>query len=253
MRPESNRPRLLIAQLADIGDLALTTPALAALREACPRARIDLLAYEHALPVVPTELIDVLIPLVRGASGGRAFYAPANLRTVLSLRRRHYDTLVIFHHFTLRAGVFKFWLIAKASGAKRIVGLKNENIGISYGLNRRWRIRRAAPGAVLARAGRPAGREPRAAPSASPARAPQRPRQAPVKRQAARCLAHRQRWLQQRSALVGGEVRGGGAGTARKPRGRNCIGWHKTKTRRALLTRMRKICWGGRRCRNWPM
>ncbi|MYD10114.1 MAG: WecB/TagA/CpsF family glycosyltransferase [Chloroflexi bacterium] len=129
MRPDSSRPRLLIAQLADIGDLALTTPALAALREALPRAQIDLLAFDHALPVVPEDLVDAMIPLRRGASGGRAFYSPANLRAVLSLRRGWYDTLVIFHHFTLRAGVFKFWLIAKASGAKRIVGLKNENIG----------------------------------------------------------------------------------------------------------------------------
>ena len=129
MRPESSRPRLLIVQLADIGDLVLTTPALAALREACPRAEIDLLAFEHALPVVPTDLVDWMIPLVRGASGGRAVYTLANLRAVLRLRRRRYDTLVIFHHFTLRAGVFKFWLIAKASGAKRIVGLKDGNIG----------------------------------------------------------------------------------------------------------------------------
>lgn len=129
MRPNSSRRRLLLAQLADIGDLALTTPALAALRDAFPRATIDLLAFERALPIVPSDLVDAVIPLKRGASGGRAFYAPANLRTVLSLRKRRYDTLVIFHHFTLRAGVFKFWLIAKASGAKRIVGLKNENIG----------------------------------------------------------------------------------------------------------------------------
>ena len=121
--------RLLLVQLADIGDLVLTTPAIAALRDAFPRAAIDLLAYEHALPIVPAGLLDAVIPLVRGASGGRAFYAPANLRAVFSLNRRKYDTVVFFHHFTLRAGVFKFRLIAKASGAKRIVGLKNHHIG----------------------------------------------------------------------------------------------------------------------------
>ena len=116
-------------QLADIGDLVLTTPAIAALREAHPHAVIDLLAYEHALPVVPAGLVDTAIPLVRGASVGRAFYAPVNLRAVLRLNRRKYDTVVFFHHFTLRAGVFKFWLIAKASGAKRIVGLQNHHVG----------------------------------------------------------------------------------------------------------------------------
>lgn len=121
--------RLLLAQLADIGDLALTTPAIAALREAYPRATIDLLAFEHALPVIPSGLVDAAIPLKRGASGGRSFYSPANLKTVFSLSRRKYDCVVFFHHFTLRAGVFKFWIIAKACGAKRIVGLKNRNIG----------------------------------------------------------------------------------------------------------------------------
>ena len=120
--------RLLLVQLADIGDLVLVTPALTALREACPQAEIDLLAYEHALPVIPAGLVDAAIPLQRGAGGGRSFYAPANLATVFSLQRRNYQAVVFFHHFTLRAGVFKFWLIAKACGAKRIVGLKNQNI-----------------------------------------------------------------------------------------------------------------------------
>jgi len=121
--------RLLLVQLADIGDLVLTTPALAALREACPRATIDLLAAEHALPVVPAGLVDAAIPLKRGGSSGPSFYSPENLRTVFSLYRRKYDTVVFFHHFTLRAGVYKFWLIAKACGAARIVGLKNCHVG----------------------------------------------------------------------------------------------------------------------------
>ncbi len=121
--------RLLLAQLADIGDLVLTTPAIAALRETCPRATIDLLAFEHALPVIPAGLIDAAIPLKRGANSGRSFYSPTNLGTVFSLNRRKYDTVIFFHHFTLPAGVFKFWLIAKACGAKGIIGLKNQNIG----------------------------------------------------------------------------------------------------------------------------
>jgi len=116
-------------QLADIGDLVLTTAAIAALRDAYPRATIDLLASAHALPVVPTGLVDMAIPLVRGAGSGRSFYAAANLRAVFGLRRRQYDTVVFFHHFTLRAGVFKFWLIAKCCGAERIVGLRNQNVG----------------------------------------------------------------------------------------------------------------------------
>lgn len=120
--------RILLVQLADIGDLVLTTPAIAALREANPLVQIDLLASAHALPIVPDALVDRLIPFRRN-NGGGGFYTGPNLRTLLALRRRQYDTIVFFHHFTLRAGVFKFWLLAKASGARRIVGLKNRNIG----------------------------------------------------------------------------------------------------------------------------
>ena len=55
--------RYLLVQLADIGDLVLTTPAIAALREAHPRARIDLYASEYALPLLTDNLVDTLIPL----------------------------------------------------------------------------------------------------------------------------------------------------------------------------------------------
>ena len=120
--------RILLVQMADIGDLVLTTPAIAALREAHPLAQIDLLASAQALPIVPDALVDRLIPFQRNGAGA-GFYAAPNLRMLLALRRRQYDTIVFFHHFTLRAGVFKFWLLVKASGARRIVGLKNHNIG----------------------------------------------------------------------------------------------------------------------------
>lgn len=120
--------RILLAQLADIGDLVLTTPAIDALREAHPLAQIDLMASARALPIVPDGLVDRLIPFHR-SGGGSDFFAWRNLRALLALRQQQYDTIVFFHHFSLRAGVFKFWLLAKASGARRIVGLKNHNIG----------------------------------------------------------------------------------------------------------------------------
>ncbi|MGQ9889157.1 MAG: WecB/TagA/CpsF family glycosyltransferase, partial [Aggregatilineales bacterium] len=47
----------------------------------------------------------------------------ANLRRMLSIGR--YDTVIYFHHFTLRAGTLKFALIAAAARARRRVGLDN--------------------------------------------------------------------------------------------------------------------------------
>ncbi len=121
--------RYLLVQLADIGDLALTTPAIAALRAARPSARLELFASEPALPLMPEGLIDKAIPFKRppGQSASRAFFTRANLRQLLSIAGRQYDAVVFFHHFSLRAGLLKFWLIAKASGARRVIGLKGKH------------------------------------------------------------------------------------------------------------------------------
>ena len=117
--------RILLVQLADIGDLALATPAMSALRQAKPDAQIDLLASDHAADIVPGGLVDGVIRIKRGGGdASRAFLRPGNLRQLLRLGRA-YDTLVILHHFSLRAGTWKFRLIAKAAGARRIIGLRN--------------------------------------------------------------------------------------------------------------------------------
>jgi exopolysaccharide biosynthesis WecB/TagA/CpsF family protein len=121
--------RILLVQLADIGDLVLATPAIAALREARPQAQLDLLASDHALPVVPAKLVDRKIAFCKGAgSASRAFFSRRNLRLLPRLRAQRYEAIVFFHHFTIRAGVFKFRLLAKACGAHTIIGLRNHNI-----------------------------------------------------------------------------------------------------------------------------
>ena len=121
--------RILLVQLADIGDLVLATPAMASLREALPKAKIDLLASDHALDIVPPLLVNSIISLDKGPHNmSRALFTPANLRKLWALRRNKYDAIVFLHHFTLPAGVLKFRLIALAAGARQIIGLKNHNI-----------------------------------------------------------------------------------------------------------------------------
>ncbi len=119
----------LIVQLADIGDLILSTPALAALREAKPDADITLLTTAHSAPVIAgTNLVDEIITFDKKQfNGSRALFQPANLRRILDLRKGHYDVVVFFHHFTLKLGTLKFALIALASGAKQHIGLDNGN------------------------------------------------------------------------------------------------------------------------------
>lgn len=118
----------MLVQLADIGDLVLATPAIAALREAKPDSRIDLLASRHAIDIVPPGLINTVIAFDKGKHNAtRAILSPSNIGPLRRLRRVDYDTVIFFHHFTLRAGLIKFRLIAKVSGAKRIIGLRNKH------------------------------------------------------------------------------------------------------------------------------
>ncbi len=121
--------RYLIVQLADIGDLIVSTPALAALREANPDAHITLLTTAHSAPIIADiNLVDEIITFDKKQfNGSSAFFQPANLRRVFGLRRGHYDAVIFFHHFTLKLGTIKFALIALASGAKQRIGVDNGN------------------------------------------------------------------------------------------------------------------------------
>ena len=125
---------ILLVQLADIGDLILTTPALHALREAQPDAHLTLLTTRHSAPVVENAgVVDEIITFEQTAfDRATALFRPANLRRVFGLGR--YDTVIFFHHFTLKLGTLKYALIALATGAKRRIGLEN---GSGWFLNER--------------------------------------------------------------------------------------------------------------------
>lgn len=115
--------RLLIVQLGDLGDMLLSTPALAALREALPGARLDVLAAAHNEALLRgSGLADRLIPLSRRAGLRR----PGGLLALArALRAERYDAVLYLHHFTTRAGALKYAAIAWATGAPVRLGLEN--------------------------------------------------------------------------------------------------------------------------------
>ncbi len=125
--------RFLLVQLGDIGDLALTLPAIKTLREAHPQAHFALLAPPAAAAqITPQHAIDQLILFRRATFGGlKGMLRPAEWRAaldlLLTLRRGAFDTIIYFHAFTTRAGALKFALIAAAAGSPRRVGLQNGN------------------------------------------------------------------------------------------------------------------------------
>jgi ADP-heptose:LPS heptosyltransferase len=123
---------ILVVKLATIGDLLLATPALRALRETYPRARIDLLVTPASAGLLDGwEVIDRLIVLDKYLFDypQQLLKNPRNLLRLRPLWRElrdgHYDAVLLMHHLTLFFGRLKHQLLMRATGAKWRVGLDN--------------------------------------------------------------------------------------------------------------------------------
>ncbi len=123
---------ILVVKLAGIGDLLLATPALRALRESYPQARIDLLVTPESAGLLDNwNIINNTIVLNK--------YLFDDLKHVMrrpqvllplqtlwrTLRSGHYDAVLLLHHLTLPFGRLKHQLLMRATGAKWRIGLDN--------------------------------------------------------------------------------------------------------------------------------
>ena len=87
--------RILLVRLREIGDVVFTTPAVRAIRQRYPQARISYLVEPAAAPVVANNphLDEVIVaPRQGGLAGWRGEIALAR-----RLRREHFDTAIDFH------------------------------------------------------------------------------------------------------------------------------------------------------------
>jgi heptosyltransferase-1 len=101
---------ILIVRLGALGDIVHTVPAAAALRRAFPTARIDwVVDARHAL------FADLVMPVNRVIALEKPSVA-AWIDLVRSLRPARYDVALDFQ------GLMKSAVIARASGARRVVG-----------------------------------------------------------------------------------------------------------------------------------
>ena len=122
---------ILVVKLSDIGDVLTATPALRALRESFPTARLEALVPPNSAPVLAeSPLVDDVIVFDkfqydRPIDALRPYSLADLLRFARGLRRRRYDCLVILHHLTTRWGTLKYAALALTSGAKARVGLDN--------------------------------------------------------------------------------------------------------------------------------
>lgn len=102
--------RILVVRLSSLGDVVCTLPAVAALRQAHPDARIDWVVERRWYPLIEGNpgLNDIVL-LDRGSAGSFAFAA-------WKLRTARYATAVDFQ------GLYKSALLARLSGAPERVG-----------------------------------------------------------------------------------------------------------------------------------
>jgi lipopolysaccharide heptosyltransferase II len=123
---------ILVVKLATIGDLLLATPALRALRETYPKARIDLLVTPASAGLLDGwEVIDRVIVLDKYLFDYPQQFLknPRNLLRLRplwhNLREGNYDAVLLLHHLTLFFGRLKHQILMRATGAKWRIGLDN--------------------------------------------------------------------------------------------------------------------------------
>jgi len=126
----SEAPAYLVVKLADIGDVLTATPALRALRDTHPRARIDVLTSSAGAAVLAgSPHVDKIWCADRHLLDSRAAVLnPVRIASVVglaaSLRRQHYDRVLLMHHITTPWGELK-WRVLTAAVGSTSVGLDN--------------------------------------------------------------------------------------------------------------------------------
>src|SRR5437660_481832 len=123
---------ILVVKLAGIGDLLLATPALRALRESYPQARIDLLVTPDSAGLLNGwNIIDHIIVLDKYLFDypHQTIIHPAKLLQLAflwnTLHAGRYDAVLLLHHLTLPFGRLKHQALMRATGAKWRAGLDN--------------------------------------------------------------------------------------------------------------------------------
>ena len=122
--------RILAVKLADLGDVLNITPALRALRESYPHARLDVLVNPHTASILTgSGLVDEVVIFPKTRFEGLTALKPTSWRPLArylrGLRERQYDTVINFHHLTTAMGRLRQRFLLRSVAAPTMVGLDN--------------------------------------------------------------------------------------------------------------------------------
>ena len=131
--PRDRSPRLLAIQIAGIGDLVLATPALDALRERYPDARIDLLTSPRAVGLLQGHpaLDEVFAFDIGRFRNPLSLLLPGNGRdlkdSIAPMRKVGYDALLSLNNISTTRGAWTLGGLMKLIGAPIWVGRNTDS------------------------------------------------------------------------------------------------------------------------------
>jgi lipopolysaccharide heptosyltransferase I len=110
--------RILIVRLGSLGDIVHTLPVISALKRAMPHSQIDWIVDERNQAILElTQGLNRLIVLPT-----RAKSIIGTWKILRELRQQHYDAALDLQ------GLMKSAVVARVSGAKRIIGFSREHL-----------------------------------------------------------------------------------------------------------------------------
>lgn len=123
------KTRILVVQLADLGDLILAAPAIEGLRSGGESRHVTLLTKPGNVEIARKIADEVIVADKQLLDQPRQFLSPANVvtavRLIQGLRRARFDEILLLHHLSTRFGAMKWAALALAIGASRRTGLNN--------------------------------------------------------------------------------------------------------------------------------
>ncbi|MBN3038760.1 MAG: glycosyltransferase family 9 protein [Candidatus Omnitrophica bacterium] len=122
--------KMLIIQLAGIGDLVMASPTLRALRAKYPNAKIAFLSLARTKDMIRhCPYIDRVFTFEEKLSPGTIW---RNLQAILKIRREHFDVAANLHNLYSSSGTAKMCFLLFLIKAKKTVGRNTNAKGAFY-------------------------------------------------------------------------------------------------------------------------